>query len=155
MGEPSLYTQKYRETSSPKIEEKDKIMDDGDRVLVTTYRPDGDVDREVSATIYAQRGELLVLETDDGPAFTALRADVRPAVLCKHCGQTIEPDPVNDYIHAEDGVVGCGLGVDGRDYGEDGGEHVAEPASARLTVYLRSHSLGYIPPVGALRSRLI
>ena len=27
---------------------------------------------------------------------------------CRHCGEVIEPDPDNEWIHAEDGVVGCG-----------------------------------------------
>lgn len=48
---------------------------------------------------------------------------------CRHCGQAIEPDPDNEWIHAEDGVVGCGIGTDGRDYGENGGENYAEPES--------------------------
>jgi hypothetical protein len=43
---------------------------------------------------------------------------------CRHCGEDIESDPDNGWIHSEDGVVGCGL-ADASDR-----ELYAEPADA-------------------------
>jgi hypothetical protein len=36
---------------------------------------------------------------------------VRVSLKCKHCGEPIEPDEENGWIHSEDGVVGCGIGA--------------------------------------------
>lgn len=56
----------------------------------------------------------------------AIRDLLDAPLSCRHCGRQIEPDDQNGYVHSDDGVVGCGIGTDGRDYGEAGGEYVAE-----------------------------